>query len=588
MNTRFALVSLLLFLFVGLPTPTQAQHVESQLNAFNKQADATTANQFFDELLKAEFLDEKVVFGKDTPTDSLRQQVWWWAAEWLYAEQKFKDAEKYALQSLPLFAEGSLGKADCLNTLGCIYVRLGDFQKAADCAKQSVDIEVKGGDHDRISSSMNTLAGIYMAAHHAKDAEKYILQALEHAEKVDNPGRKAILLGMASEIYHSLSDDKKALSYAEQAYEIEEQLGREPKKMIRLSQKAAALIGLHRYKEAEEALRICIPALKEMGNHHSMAIDLNKLGMSLLGQKRPQEAIPYYKEAAEMFSKMGDLYNEIHSNRGLYESYWTLNPDSAKFYLDRADLLKDSLYSHSTAEALSRYNAEFGNDQLQKENENERAAHRRSILIAAALILLILLAAWYVLRRIHLRHQQHARKLIREIEQLRKHLSEKPTEKPAETSAETLKPTETQTETETSTEQIELPQSQEITEEESPTEALSLPDDDRLFLMRVIDVVNAALPTGEYGVKQIAFEMNMSESTFRRRLMETAGETPKSFTLAIQMEKAAELLKDNPEMSVQDVAYKCGFEYTSSFGRIFKQNYGCSPSQFRANCESKE
>ena len=572
MKNNFTFISFLFLFFVGVGMSAQAQNVESQLKNFDKQADATTANQFFDELLKAEFLDEKVVFGQDTPTDSLRQQVWWWAAEWLYAEQKFKDAEKYALQSLPLFAEGSLGKANCLNTLGCIYVRLGDFQKAADCAKQSVDIEVKGGDHDRISSSMNTLAGIYMAAHQAKDAEKYILQALEHAEKADNPGRKAILLGMASEIYHSLSDDKKALSYAEQAYEIEEQLGREPKKMIRLSQKAAALIGLHRYKEAEEALRICIPALKEMGNHHSMAIDLNKLGMSLLGQKRPQEAIPYYKEAAEMFSKMGDLYNEIHSNRGLYESYWTINPDSAKFYLDRADLLKDSLYSHSTAEALSRYNAEFGNDQLQLENERERASHRRSILIAAILILLLAAVAWYMVKSVQRRHQQHARKLIREIEQLRKSLSEKPAEKPTEKPAETPKPTEIST---------ELPQSQEVTEEESPTEALSLPDDDRLFLMRVIDVVNAALPTGEYGVKQISFEMNMSESTFRRRLMETAGETPKSFTLAIQMEKAAELLKDNPEMSVQDVAYKCGFEYTSSFGRIFKQNYGCSPSQYR-------
>ncbi|MDY6248122.1 MAG: hypothetical protein SPL55_01620, partial [Prevotella sp.] len=76
-----------------------AQNVESQLKVFDKQTSATAANAFFDELLKAEFVDEKVVFGKETPTDSLRQQVWWWAAEWLYAEQKFKESEKYALQS---------------------------------------------------------------------------------------------------------------------------------------------------------------------------------------------------------------------------------------------------------------------------------------------------------------------------------------------------------------------------------------------------------------------------------------------------------------------------------------------------------
>ena len=564
-----AILALLVVLVATVTAP--AQNVESQLKVFDEQTSATAANAFFDELLKAEFVDEKVVFGKETPTDSLCQQVWWWAAEWLYAEQKFKESEKYALQSLPLFAEGSLGKADCLNTLGCIYVRFGDFQKAANYAKQSVDIEVKGGDHDRISSSMNTLAGIYMAANQEKDAEKYILQALEHAEKVDNPGRKAILLGMASEIYHSLKDDSKALAYAEQAYEIEEQLGREPKKMIRLSQKAAALIGLHRYKEAEEALRICIPALKEMGNHHSMAIDLNKLGMTLLCQERQQEAIPYYKEAAELFSKMGDLYNEIHSNRGLYESYWKLNPDSAKFYLDRFDLLKDSLYSHATANALQRYNAEFGNDQLQKENENERAAHRRTIILAVLALLLILATARYMVKRIQRRQQQHIQTLIHEIELLRKSLSEKPTETPAETP----KPTEIPTEP------TERPQSQEVTEKESPQEEPVVSDDDRQFLLRVIEAVNEALPSGNFSVEEIASELCMSTSTFRRRLQGASGETPRAYILAIQMEKAAELLLESPEMPIQKVSDLCGFSEKSSFAHAFRRVYGCSPKQYR-------
>lgn len=559
-------------LLVALVAATaQAQNVESQLKVFDEQTSATAANAFFDELLKAEFVDEKVVFGKETPTDSLRQQVWWWAAEWLYAEQKFKESEKYALQSLPLFAEGSLGKADCLNTLGCIYVRLGDFQKAANYAKQSVDIEVKGGDHDRISSSMNTLAGIYMAAYQAKDAEKYILQALEHADKADNPGRKAILLGMASEIYHTLGDDQKALPYAEQAYEIEEKLGREHKKMIRLSQKSSALIGLHRYQEAEEALRTCIPVLKEMGDFHSYAIDLNKLGMTLLCQERQQEAIPYYKEAAELFSKMGDLYNEIHSNRGLYESYWKLNPDSAKFYLDRFDLLKDSLYMHSTAAALQRYNAEFGNDQLQKENENERAAHRRTIIAAILALLLILAAAWYMVKRIHRRQQQHIQTLIHEIELLRKSLSEKPTETPAEAP----KPTEIPIEP------TELPQSQEVTEEETPQEETVVSDDDRQFLLRVIEAVNEALPSGNFSVEQIASELCMSTSTFRRRLQGASGETPRAYILAIQMEKAAELLLENPEMPIQKVSDLCGFSEASSFTHAFKRVYGCTPKQYR-------
>ena len=218
------------------------------MQQFDKHPDVSAANLFFNELAEAEFTDDTISFGEATPTDSLEQQVWYWAAEWLYDQQQYDKAEQYAQKSLQKYHPSNPEKADCLNTLGCIYVRLSDFKKAANYAKQSVEIEMRGGDHDRISSSLNTLAGIYMAGYQAKEAEQIILQALEHANKVDNPGRKAIILGMASEIYHTLGDDAKALSFADQAIEIEKQLGRKPKLAIRLSQKGSALLGLHRYK----------------------------------------------------------------------------------------------------------------------------------------------------------------------------------------------------------------------------------------------------------------------------------------------------------------------------------------------------
>ncbi|MBO4820924.1 MAG: tetratricopeptide repeat protein [Prevotella sp.] len=522
--------------------------VESLLQQFDKQQDATAANHFFNELAKEEFTDDTITFDAATPTDSLKQQVWYWAAEWLYDQQQYEMAEQYALKALQKYHPSNPEKADCLNTLGCIYVRLSDFKKAALYAKQSVDIEMKGGDHDRISSSLNTLAGIYMAGYQAKEAEQIILQALEHANKVDNPGRKAIIQGMASEIYHTLGDDAKALSYAEQAIEIEKKLGRKEKLPIRLSQKGSALLGLHRYKETEEIFRQILPDLKETGDYHSYAIALNRLGMSLLCQERQVEAIPYFKEAAGLFSKMGDLYNEIHSHRGLYESYWNLNPDSAKIELDYFDLLKDSLYIHSTAEALSRYNAEFGNDQLQKENEEVRKAHRRTILLSTFIILLMALAAWLIIRRIRRKHQQVMQDLIREIEHLRND------------GQKTAPNTEEQ-------------------KEETQLEVKN--EEDRLFLMRVIETVNMAMPSGNFGVETIASELNMSVQTFRRRLMAAAGESPKSYISAIQMERAATLLVGNPDMPVSKVANLCGFEETSSFGHSFKRIYGCSPSSYR-------
>lgn len=527
----------------------QAQDVEGALAKFNNQPTATLANQFFNTLLLAEFIDESTNFTASASTDSLQQQVWFWAAEWLYDQGKFKEAEKYALDALPKYHPSNPEKADCLNTLGCIYVRLSDFKQAANYARQSVEIELKGGDHDRISSSMNTLAGIYMAGYQAKEAEQIILQALDHANQVDNPGRKAIILGMASEIYHTLGDDQKALPYAEEAIKIEEQLGRKPKLTIRLSQKGSALLGLHRYQEAEELYRQILPDFKEMGDYHSYAIALNRLGMSLLCQKHPAEAIPYYKEAATLFSKMGDLYNELHSHRGLYESYWSINPDSAKIELDYFDLLKDSLYTHATADALARYNAEFGNDQLSQENKEVRSAHRLTIIIAIIVLLLVVVGAWLVVRRVREREKQRIEVLMREIELLRKSAEPQTTE--AGESAEA---------------------------EEAETQ---VSNEDRQFLMQVIEYVNEGFATRQWSVEVIAQKMNMSVQTFRRRLMAAAGESPKAFISAIQMEKAGKLLTEQPDMPIVDVAFKCGFDEASSFAHTFKRIYGQTPSQYR-------
>lgn len=525
---------------------TTAQSVEQTLKQFDSKADADTANQFFAELLKAEFIDEKVTFAGSASADSMRQQVWYWAAEWMYDRQQYETAAQYGKKALPLYHGGNDSKADCLNLLGLIYVRMGDVKNAAMYAKQCLEIDMRSGDDDRISSSMNTVAGIYMAGYQAKEAEQYVLGALKHAEKANNPARKAVILGMASEIYHSLGNDDKALSYAEKAYQTDSMLKREPQASIRLSQKGSALLGLHRYSEAESIYRKVMPVLKASGDYHSYAIALNRMGMSLLCQEKQREAIPYYKEAAALFSKMGDIYNEMHSHRGLYESYWKLNPDSAKAELDYFDLLKDSLYSHSTADALSRYNAEFGNNQLQQENEQEHKAHKRTIIICIIAIALVAACAWAALRISRRRQEQKIQELVREIENLKNAKADKAAQ-------------------DDGTEQAQMEE----------------PDEERLFLMRVIEIVNEGLPVGDYSVESVASKMNMSVQTFRRRLQSAAGESPKAYISAIQMNRASTLLTENPEMPILQVAGLCGFDETSSFSHTFKRVYGCSPKQYR-------
>lgn len=551
-NIMKSLCSLILIL-LPLAATAAEKKADSLIEAFNKTGTAESANKFFAYLDSKEFTDSKISFSAGTPTDSLRQQVWYWAAEWYNDTQEYAKAKKYALKALPLFRWANADRADCLNLTGIIYVRLGNFASAASYAKQCVDINMAMGDADKISSSMNTLAGIYLAANQAATAEKFILQGIEYANRANNPGRKAIILGMASEIYHKLGKDRESLNYAKKAFAIDSIQGRKPKMAIRLSQMASALAGLQRYNDSEQTYIRAIALLKDIGNLHSAGIALNQLGFVYLKQKRHAEAVKYFTEAAGIFSKMGDLYNCVYAHKGLYESYWSLNPDSSKVALERYNTLKDSLYHQASANALAKYNAEFGNNQLQEEIKQTKARHTRNIAAGIATLLVVAIIAIVMARTKYRRQQLQMRALIKKVEELETKCNE------AEKNIQTL--------------QKDSTASKAMCETKNKGQ--------QEFLSQLFAAASAALTNKDYGVARIAAMMNMTERTFSRRLKEITNQQPKMFISAIQMERCAKLLIENPDKTISEIANLCGFEEASGFSHAFKRVYGCSPTVYR-------
>lgn len=552
---RNIMKSLCLLILILLPLATTAAEKKADclIEAFNKTGSADSANKFFAYLYSKEFTDSKISFSTGTPTDSLRQQVWYWAAEWYNDTQEYAKAKKYVLKALPLFRWTNADRADCLNLTGIINVRLGDFASAASYAKQCVDINMAMGDADKISSSLNTLAGIYLAANQAATAEKFILQGIEYANRANNPGRKAIILGMASEICHKLGKDSESLNYAKKAFAIDSLQGRKPKMAIRLSQMASALAGLQRYNESEQTYIRAIALLKDMGNLHSAGIALNQLGFVYLKQKRHAEAVKYFTEAAGIFSKMGDLYNCVYAHKGLYESYWSLNPDSSKVALERYNTLKDSLYHQASANALAKYNAEFGNNQLQEEIKQTKARHTRNIVAGIAALLVVAIIAIVMARAKYRRQQLQMRGLIKKVEELETKCNE------AEKNIQTLQ--------------------KDSTASKAMCEIKNKGQQE--FLSQLFAAASAALTNKDYGVARIAAMMNMTERTFSRRLKEITNQQPKMFISAIQMERCAKLLIENPDKTISEIANLCGFDEASGFSHAFKRVYGCSPTVYR-------
>lgn len=503
------------------------------------------ANRLMQICVDEQLCDEPFHFGPETHPDTLVQQVSYWAAELFYACQDYARAVGSAQKAEPL-SRGTAMESDVVNLLALSYFRMADYEHAAQYAKRCYQLDEQTGDADLMSSSLNTLAGIYIGANQPKEAEGYILKGIEMARKADNPARMAVLQGMASEVYHALGQDAKALGYINEACELERRLGRQDRLAVRTTQRASVLIGLHHYEEAERDLGDVVTYLRTTPDRHSLGIALNKLGMAILQQYREADALPCFREAADIFSNMGDMGNEMHARRGLYECLRKSDPEAAHRELDRFDLLKDSLYSHATAESLARFNAEFGAEWLQREN----AAQRRTMWLLGAALLLLCVVAGVVWIFMHRRHQVREAALRIIIDQLR----HDPAEAVDDVSDDALDPDADVVRT--------TPSSHEL-------------------LSHVVAFVMANLPKGDLSLEALADELRLSGSQLNRRIKLLTGVTAQQYVLQVRLEHARLLLQEHPGMSVAEIGFQCGFESAASFSRAFRRAFGVAPSQFR-------
>ena len=73
----------------------------------------------------------------------------------------------------------------------------------------------------------------------------------------------------------------------------------------------------------------------------------------------------------------------------------------------------------------------------------------------------------------------------------------------------------------------------------------------------------------------------MSVSSVRRTLQRETGETFQQVLVALRMERASMLLKEKT-LSINEVAFVCGFHDALYLRRAFKKRFGLTPSEYRA------
>lgn len=84
----------------------------------------------------------------------------------------------------------------------------------------------------------------------------------------------------------------------------------------------------------------------------------------------------------------------------------------------------------------------------------------------------------------------------------------------------------------------------------------------------------------ELRISDLASRFYMEQNNFIRRFKRYMGKTPKEYQIVCRMERATALLSES-DLSLSEIAARCGFASHSFFSKTFRRLYGITPTQYR-------
>lgn len=100
------------------------------------------------------------------------------------------------------------------------------------------------------------------------------------------------------------------------------------------------------------------------------------------------------------------------------------------------------------------------------------------------------------------------------------------------------------------------------------------------YLQTITDIIYAEIQNPELKSSFIADKMAVSVSQLNRKIKGITGHSTISYILQVKLGKAKKMLQ-NSSISVAEVADTCGFYDANYFSRVFKKEFGISPSQYQ-------
>jgi len=104
---------------------------------------------------------------------------------------------------------------------------------------------------------------------------------------------------------------------------------------------------------------------------------------------------------------------------------------------------------------------------------------------------------------------------------------------------------------------------------------------DEELIKKALRVVEKNMDNSEYSVDEMASELALSRRQLSRKFQSIIGLSPGEFIRSVRLKRAAQLLKTT-QNNISEIAYMVGFGAVKYFNMNFKDEFGVTPTQYRA------
>jgi|GEM_PF-924219 len=272
--------------------------------------------------------------------------------------------------------------ADAKSNLAALSYSEGKFEEAITLFKEAYDIDLKTGNRNRQSSSLNNLGRIYVDWGKYDSGLEYYFKSIALLDTLRNLKTLAVRYNNIGMAYQLMNQHRDAITWIGKARDIDEKEGMVLRLGTRYFNLANSWAALKQYETARSCFEKSLAWCLESEQFHLLTKVYAGTGQLFLLQGDQTQALNNFRKSLDYAEKGGSLTEKSNSYHNLYQyykntgqpalalkyhEYWTLAKDSA-FNLDVSKQVEDLEMQYRTAQKeaeISRLEAE--NDMRSRE-----------------------------------------------------------------------------------------------------------------------------------------------------------------------------------------------------------------------------